>query len=80
MRVALKCIKQRPYTVIYGFHIQQFIAFSKTDEFFSLGNVDNLSFKPIAADAEFSGYKNGEPVQNTLENDINDPEPRILTT
>ena len=32
------------------------------------------------ANAEFTGYKDGEPVQITMENEINDPEPLILTT
>lgn len=62
------------------FHIQQLRAFSKTNKFLSLGKFDNLLSKQIAANAEFSGCKNGEPVQNTLENDIKDPEPDILTT
>ena len=56
--------------------------FQKTGEFFSLSNGDNLSSKQIAENAAFSGCKNGEPVQNTLDdiNDINDSRPHILTT
>ena len=44
-----------------------------------MGYVDNLSSKRIDVNAGFPGYKNGEPVQNTSENDINDPELQFLT-
>ena len=54
--------------------------FSKTDEFFLLGNADKLSLKQLAINAEFTDYKNGKPVQNILENEVNDSEPHILTT
>ena len=37
-------------------------AFLKPDQLFSLGNVDNLSPKKIAANTELSGYKNGEAI------------------
>ena len=34
----------------------------------------------LTANAEFTGYKNGEPVQNTLENYITDPASHIPST
>ena len=36
---------------IYKFHIQHFRALSKADNFFSLGNVDNLPSKYLATNA-----------------------------
>ena len=54
--------------------------FRKQRNFFSLGYVDNLSSKQIAGYAKCSGYKEGETVQNTSENNINDPQLYILTT
>ena len=51
---------------IYGFHIHQFIAFSKTDDFLSLGNVENLSSEKLAENAEFPGYNNGETFLNLI--------------
>lgn len=73
-------LKSSPYTEIYGLHIQQFKAFPRTDELFSLGNVDNLSSKQLVTNAEFTGYENDEQVQNKLEHDINDPKTHIPTT
>ena len=51
LRIGLKCIKPSVHENIQ-FHIQQFIVFSKRDEFFSLGNPENLSSKQIVANAE----------------------------
>ena len=73
-------LKSSPYTGIYRLHIQQFRAFPRADELFSLGNADNMSSKQLVTNAEFTGYENDEQVQNKLENDINDPKTHIPTT
>ena len=65
---------------ICGFHIQKITAFSKTDDFFSLGNVDNLSSEKNSRKCWISWLQEWRTSSKHAGKCINDPETPILTT